>query len=119
MAEVSYVTKTGGPVTLRSGRSKDDGSVTIEIWYENRVIASLEIEYVWDFLADVFAENSMKRRDSDDTVVQNYRDKGSRAYCMAAAQWLRSVLYEGSPHLHEVMEMLQRLVVTRSPNEER
>lgn len=117
MAEISQKTKVGNSVTLRSGYSTDDGAVTVEVWYENRIIASFKIEHIWDFLADIFAENSLYRTPAEHgRQIKNYRDKGSRVYCMIAARWLRNILYEDSPHLHETMALLERFVVTRSPN---
>ena len=76
MAELTYKTKITGPVTLRSGYV--NGKVAVEVWFENRVIATILIEYVWDFLSDVFMENPPKNVSGSRGGKQNYIDRGRR-----------------------------------------
>jgi hypothetical protein len=104
MAEITYNTKVFGPVTLRSGHK--DGRVTMDVWFENKVIAAFSIEFLWDFIEDIFRQNPPR------TVcgqMKNYIDFGSRYYCMMAASQLRNVLSTDNPKLLEVLEKIEHI----------
>jgi hypothetical protein len=80
MVELQYLTKIRGPVSLKSGYN--NRKVAVEVWFENSVIATINVEFLWDFMAEVFQENPPRKK--------NYIDNGSRYYAMAAAQQLRN-----------------------------
>ena len=107
MAELHYYTKIRGPVSLKSGYN--NGRVAVEVWFENSVIAAIDVEFLWDFMAELFQENPPRNVPGSRGQMPNYIDKGSRYYAMAAAQRLRCVLYSDNPNLLEVMEKIEQL----------
>jgi hypothetical protein len=81
MAELEYKSMLNC-VTLKGGT--EDGKITVEVWYENKIVANWFVEWVWDFVGDVLREAGQ-----DGNV---YIDKGRRFRQMVHSYTLPELL---------------------------
>ena len=65
-----------GPITLKDGF--DNGKVAVEVWHDNELIATVLVEYFWDFIEDVLQHNPPGTVVGSRGQVENYLDCGRR-----------------------------------------